>query len=62
MAIIRRRTGDRPGRLPMVTCTGHGLIRPEGRSRRGPQMSATPDSTLANPELLMAYRASSDSL
>src|SRR6516225_9867013 len=23
---------------------------PDGRSRRGPQMSATPDSTLANPE------------
>src|SRR6516162_8968174 len=30
------------------------MIRPEGRSRRGPQMSATPDSTLANPEQLMA--------
>jgi hypothetical protein len=26
----------------------------EGRSRRGPQMSATPDSTLANPEQLIA--------
>jgi hypothetical protein len=62
MAVIRRRAGDRPGRLPMVTCADHGMIRPEGRSRRGTQMSATPDSTLANPELLMAYRASSDSL
>src|SRR6202043_232314 len=30
------------------------MIRPEGRSRRGPQMSATPDSTLANPEQRIA--------
>src|SRR5580693_9257256 len=30
------------------------MIRPEDRSRRGPQMSATPDSTLANPEQLIA--------
>jgi hypothetical protein len=30
------------------------MIDPEGRSRRGPQMSATPDSTLANPEQLIA--------
>src|SRR5262249_38507779 len=32
-----------------TTCGGrldHGMIRPEGGSRRGPQMSATPDSTL----------------
>src|SRR5215469_7916947 len=28
------------------------MIRPDGRSRRGPQMSATPDSTLVNPEHL----------
>src|SRR5215831_11852268 len=32
----------------------HGMIDPEGRSRRGPQMSATPDSTLANPEQRIA--------
>src|SRR5215472_12026001 len=30
------------------------MIRPEGRSQRGPQMSATPDSTLADPEQLIA--------
>src|SRR5215471_18091600 len=30
------------------------MIRAEGRSRRGPQMSATPDSRLANPEQLIA--------
>src|SRR6516225_2131397 len=30
------------------------MIRPEGRSRRGPQMSATPDSTLANLEQRIA--------
>src|SRR5262249_10154953 len=32
----------------------HGMILSEGRSRRGPQMSATPDSTLANPEQRIA--------
>src|SRR5262245_14661303 len=30
------------------------MIDPDGRSRRGPQMSATPDSTLANPEQRIA--------
>src|SRR6516165_789830 len=30
------------------------MIRSEGRSRRGPQMSATPDSTLADAEQLIA--------
>src|SRR6516165_3441351 len=30
------------------------MIGAEGRSRRGPHMSATPDSTLANPEQLIA--------
>src|SRR5215467_2262230 len=30
------------------------MIRPEGRSRRGPQMSATPDSTFTNPEQRIA--------
>src|SRR5215472_12481661 len=38
----------------MVACVDHGIIRPEDRSRRGPQMSATPDSTLATPEQLIA--------
>src|SRR6516162_8015888 len=30
------------------------MIRPEDRSRRGPQMSATPDSTFGSPEQLVA--------
>src|SRR5215831_16757351 len=30
------------------------MIRPEGRSRRGPEMSATPDSTFTNPEQQIA--------
>src|SRR5215472_16273187 len=30
------------------------MIDPQGRFRRGPQMSATPDSTLANPEQRIA--------
>src|SRR5215472_2053709 len=38
----------------MVARIDHGMIRPEGRSRRGPQMSATPDSTLANPDQRIA--------
>src|SRR6516165_10424142 len=38
----------------MVGRVDHGMIDPEGRSRRGPQMSATPDSTLANPEQRIA--------
>src|SRR5215467_8371792 len=54
MAVIRGRYGDRPGRQPMVAGVDRGMIRPEGRSRRGLQMSATPDSTLANPEQLIA--------
>jgi hypothetical protein len=32
----------------------HGMIHPKDRSRRGPQMSPTPDSTLANPEQRIA--------
>src|SRR5215468_6926405 len=30
------------------------MIRPKGRSRRGPEMSATPDSTFTNPEQRIA--------
>src|SRR5215831_2891647 len=37
----------------MVASVDHGMIHSEGRSRRGPQMSAPPDSTLANPEQLI---------
>src|SRR5262249_20862983 len=37
-----------------VARVDHGMIRPEGRSRRGPQMSATPDSTSTNPEQRIA--------
>src|SRR5262249_31524620 len=44
----------RPDRQPVVACVDRGMIRPEGRSRRGPHMSATPDSTLADPERLIA--------
>src|SRR5215469_3902287 len=54
MAVIRGRYGDRSGWQPMVAGFDHGMICPERRSRRGPQMSATPDSTLANPEQLIA--------
>src|SRR6516165_6622237 len=38
-----------------TTCGGrvdHGMIRPEGRSRRGAQMSATPDSTFTHEQLI----------
>jgi hypothetical protein len=38
----------------MVLRVDHGMIRPEGRSRRGPQMSATPDNTIADREQLVA--------
>jgi hypothetical protein len=38
----------------MVACVDHGMICPEGRSRRDPQMSATPDNTIADPEQLIA--------
>src|SRR5215831_8996855 len=38
----------------MVACVDHGMIRPEGRSRRGPQMSATPEGTLADLEQTIA--------
>ena len=38
----------------MVARADHGIIRPGTRSRRGPQMSATPDSTLADPQQLIA--------
>src|SRR5215469_12504063 len=37
-----------------MACVDHGMIRPEGRSRRGSQMSATPDNTLADPERVIA--------
>src|SRR5262249_62420760 len=32
----------------------HGMIRPKDRSRRGPQMSAPPDNTIADPEQRIA--------
>src|SRR6516162_723684 len=52
--VIQRRSCDRPGRQPVVAWVDHGMIDQKGRSRRGPQMSATPDSTLANPEQRIA--------
>src|SRR6516164_5602520 len=54
MAVIRRRSADRPDRQPMVARVDHGMIRLDGLSRRGPQMSATPDSTLADPQQIIA--------
>src|SRR5262249_19294894 len=45
---------DRLDRQPMVAFVDHGMIDPEGRSRRGPQMSATPDSAFANPDQRIA--------
>src|SRR5215471_17230390 len=41
-------------RRPTVICVDHAMIRPKDRSRRGPQMSATPDSTLADPHQIIA--------
>jgi len=38
----------------VVAYVDHGMIRPQVRSGRGPQMSATPDRTLANPEQIIA--------
>src|SRR5678809_882542 len=37
-------------RQPVVARANHAMIRAESRSRRGPQMSAIPDSTLADPK------------
>src|SRR6516165_8265 len=54
MAIIRRRSADRPDRQPMVARVDPGMIRLDGLSRRGPLMSATPDSTLADPQQIIA--------
>src|SRR5215813_7845073 len=45
---------DRPDRQSEMACVDHGMIRPEDRSRRGPQMSATPDNTLADLERVIA--------
>src|SRR5262249_17225956 len=46
--------GNRPDGQPVVAGSDHGMIRSEVRSRRGPQMSATPDSTSADAEQLIA--------
>src|SRR5690242_11163957 len=43
-----------PQRQPVMACVYHGMICPEGRSRRGPRMSAMPESTLATSERLIA--------
>src|SRR5262249_14043013 len=55
---VRGASGDgRPYReQPMVARVDHGMIRLDGLSRRGPQMSAPPDSTLANPRKRVADR------
>jgi hypothetical protein len=49
-----RRTVILPIEKLWVGRVDHGKIRSEGRSRRGPQMSATPDSTLNSPEQRIA--------
>jgi len=54
LAVIRRRCAHRPNRQPMVARVDQGMIRSERRSRRGPQMSAMPDSALADTEQLIA--------
>jgi hypothetical protein len=54
IAVIRRGYADLSDRQPVVARVDHGMIRLEGRSRRGPQMSPTPDDTLAQPEQLIA--------
>ena len=53
LAVIRRAVTV-PVDNNMVAAADRGMIRPGGRSRRGPQMSATPDSTLANSEQRIA--------
>src|SRR6516164_1340235 len=45
---------DGSDRQPVVACIDRGMIHAEARSRRGPQMSATRDSTLAISEQLVA--------
>src|SRR5215469_7515855 len=54
IAVVRRSTVIAPIDNLWVARVDHGMIRLEGRSRRGPQMSSTPDSTLANPEQRIA--------
>src|SRR5215472_9276820 len=54
IAVVRRSTVIAPIDNLWVARVDHGMIRLEGRSRRGPRMSSTPDSTLANPEQRIA--------
>jgi hypothetical protein len=49
IAVIPRRHAGRPHRQPVVALADVGMIRPKSRSRRGPQMSAMADGTLADP-------------
>jgi hypothetical protein len=49
-----RHSGD-PGRQPMVARVEHGMIQPGDRSRRGPQMSATRNGTLNDPNSETLY-------
>jgi hypothetical protein len=53
MAGIRRCFADRPDRQPVVARVDHAIIGSEVGPDEGPNMSATPDSTLANPEQLI---------
>src|SRR6516162_3545784 len=47
-------SADRPDRQPVAARVDHGMIRRDGRSRRGPHMSATPDTTSADSERRIA--------
>src|SRR5262249_23317375 len=49
-----RSRGRRPDRRPVVALLDRDMIPTGSRSRRGPHMSATPDSTLADPEQIIA--------
>src|ERR1700736_3997293 len=52
LAVIRRAVTV-PVDNNMVAAADRGMIRPGGRSRRGPQMSPTRDSTLHDPKAII---------
>src|SRR5690242_20424969 len=54
IAVVRRCFASRPDRQPVVARVDRGMIRPEDGSRRGQQMSAPVNNTLADPEQLIA--------
>src|SRR5262249_58946243 len=54
LALICRRSTDRLGENSIVGCAIHGMIALGGLSRRGSQVSPTPDSMLADPQQIIA--------